>query len=90
MLEVDIAEPLCVKRRPTDEEGDDDGGQQQEHSPLVALLSRALTIIMLNIIQNILKKKKSPESCRRFHLSSGRFPRCLAGLETLLGGSGAS
>ena len=58
VLEVDIAEPLCVKRRPTDEEGDDDGGQQQKHTSLVALLSRALTIIIMsNIIQNILKKK---------------------------------
>ena len=43
MLEVDIAEPLCVEGRPADEEGDNHSGKQQEHTPLVALLSRALT-----------------------------------------------
>ena len=44
MLEVDIAEPLGVEGCPADEEGDDHGSEQQEHTPLVALLSRALTI----------------------------------------------
>ena len=44
MLEVDVAESLGVEGCPADEEGDDHGSKQQEHTPLVALLSRALTI----------------------------------------------
>ena len=43
MLEVDVAEPLRVKRSPADEEGHDHGSEEQEHPALVALLTRALS-----------------------------------------------
>ena len=48
MLEVDVAEPLRVKRSPADEEGHDHGSEEQEHPALVALLARALVYTSLN------------------------------------------
>ena len=44
VLEVDVAEPLCVEGRPTDEEGDDHSSEKQQDTSLVTLLSRALAI----------------------------------------------
>ena len=48
VLEVDVAEPLRVKRSPADEEGHDHGSEEQEHPALVALLARALVYTSLN------------------------------------------